>query len=185
MKNIHEMAQSWWLVLLKGMVLLALGLVFLVWPAKSVVTVTVFIGLLLTFDGLFGVLSGLLSSRNEDHRWSSVIQGLIAIALGLAVFNWPKITLGFLIFVLAAWMLVIGIFTVATAISLRKEMYGNWLISAMGLFALLLSLVLFTNPAGTVVFLSVIYGVVTLITGIFTIALAMDLKKLNTDQRIA
>jgi uncharacterized membrane protein HdeD (DUF308 family) len=183
MKTLQEMSQSWWLILLRGMTLLALGLVFLVWPAKSIVTVTLFVGLLLIFDGLFVVLSGLLSSRNKDYRWSSVLQGLIAFTLGLAVFNWPKVTLGFLIFVLAAWMLVIGIFTVATAISLRKEMYGNWLVSAMGLFALLLSLVLFTNPAGTVIFLSVIYGVVTLLTGIFTIALSMDLRKINTDHK--
>lgn len=173
--------EKWWLMLLRGLFLLALGLAFVLVPGKTIVTVTLFVGLLLLVDGLISSLMGLFARGHDENRWPTLVQGIVGVILGLLVLNWPKATLGLLLFALALWLLVVGIMAIVTSIALRKEMYGNWLMIGLGVVALITSLVLFSNPSGSIVFLSIIYGVATFVVGIFKVALALDLHKMKKD----
>ena len=57
-----------------------------------------------------------------------VLIGVIGIAAGIFTFVQPGVTAVALLILIAAWAIVQGIFEIAAAIRLRKEIKNEWLL---------------------------------------------------------
>lgn len=98
----------WWLVLIEGIAAIILGLMFLIWPAKTSLVVAPLLGLYWMFDGIFAIVSIFIDKT--AWGWKLFI-GIIGILAGWFLFTSP----------------VVGAFTLATTLV--------WLIGFMGLFS--------------------------------------------------
>jgi uncharacterized membrane protein HdeD (DUF308 family) len=135
--------------------------------------------------GAYALVEGILSVIDAISKrqggglpwWALLLEGLLGIAAGIVTFAWPGITALFLLFLIAAWAIVAGIFEIIAAIRLRKEIEGELWLALSGIVSIIFGVLLFVRPgtgALTVVWLIGSYAV---FFGILQLALAFRLKK--------
>lgn len=181
MNSVKSMADHWWLVLIRGLVGILLGLAFLAWPDKSAVVITLLLGVYVMIDSAFAAVLGLMSIKKDDHWWVMTTLGIIGFFVGLAILNWPQITIGLVIFLLALWAFAVGIMMLTTAVRLHRESLGSWFFVALGILAILVGILLIANPAGSVKLLVVVAGFFVFLSGVFTTAYSLELHHLKAE----
>ena len=68
---------------------------------------------------------GRLDRHEFDHGWVWLLKGLAGIATGVLVLLWPSVTAQALVYVIAAWAILTGAFTVVAAVDLRNMVEGE------------------------------------------------------------
>lgn len=175
------MADNWWLVMVKGLVGVGIGLAFLAWPSKSALVITMLLGLYVMLDSAFNAVLGLLAMKKDSHWWVLTVLGVVGFLVGVAILNWPQATIGLVLLLLAVWLFVIGIMMLVIAVRLHREAYGSWFFVAMGVLAIGLGLLMLKNPVTTVSLAIVIAGFFVFLSGVFTTAYSFELHHMKDD----
>jgi len=176
------LAAKWWAVVLRGVFSLLVGLLAFITPIATMVALVWLFGAYALVSGLFNLLAAWRRS-GRNPWWMLVLSGLAGIAAGAVSFGWPGITAVAFVYVVAAWALMTGVLEVWAAISLRKELTGEWLLALAGLFSIVFALLLAINPTVGVVTLVWLLGAYALVFGVVTIALGLRLRKRRETQR--
>ena len=106
-------------------------------------------------------------------RGGVLLAGLAGVAVGIWTFLYPGLTALALVYLIAAWAVVRGIFEIIAAFHLRKEIDNEWLLALSGLLSLGLGVLLFMAPgAGALAVLwwigafAIVFGVLEIILGL-------------------
>jgi uncharacterized membrane protein HdeD (DUF308 family) len=116
---------------------------------------------------------------NEALRrdwWLFLIRGLAAIALGVAAFVWPALTLAVLVTLFGAYLLVDGIFGVVHAIRHRKEQDRTWLWLLDSVLAIIVGLLTLFAPGVAAVVLLMFVAAWAIVAGVLRIAVAIAMS---------
>ncbi len=181
MYSVKSITQYWWLELIRGIFTLVLGLAFISLPGKSLVLIATFVGLYLLIDGVIESIKGVFSIKKDKEWWVMLFKGVVGVLAGIVIFNYPQFSLGILFFVLALWALIAGIIGIVQAVRNRKETYGGWTLTGMSVLLIAFGLLLLTQPYGSVLVLTVLFGLYAIIAGVMIIAFSMDLRSMNSD----
>ena len=138
--------RTWWVVLLQGLAAVLFGVAALVWPGLSLATLVLLFGAYALVDGVCAVVGSLVHLKEYEDWWLVLLTGLASIAVGILTFIQPGITAMSLLFLIAAWELVIGVLTIVQAIQLRKVIEGEWLLILAGIASVLFGLFVFASP---------------------------------------
>lgn len=111
-----------------------------------------------------------------DHWWMSVLRGLVAILVGLAIIIWPGATLIICLTLFGFFALTSGIIQVITAFR-GRTVGGCWLLLMEGLLGIGIGLLTLLRPISTGVFLLIVAAVWAIITGAFQIGVAIRLRQ--------
>ena len=174
---LRSMAEHWWLMLLRGIAAVIFGVLSLVWPAISALSLVLLWGAYTFADGIFSLGAAIMGkAAPTQSRWWLAITGVLGIAAGLIAFFAPGLTAGVLLIFIAIWAIVIGVMAIVGAIQLRKEIEGEWLLILSGAIAVLFGILMFFQPAAGA--LAVIWMIATfaIIFGVDLIVLAFKLK---------
>lgn len=68
---------------------------------------------------MLALIAGFSIKEHGKPLWSMVMIGVLGIAAGLVTFFWPGLTALFLLYIIAAWALIAGVFQIAAAIRFR------------------------------------------------------------------
>ncbi|MCX6047254.1 MAG: HdeD family acid-resistance protein [Chloroflexi bacterium] len=104
--------------------------------------------------------------------WLLAIRGIAAILFGIGAFLWPGLTLSVLILLVGAYALVDGLFALIAGVGARR-----WLMALEGLAGIILGVLTFVWPGITAFALLYFITTWSIITGIFEIAAAVQLRK--------
>ncbi len=116
-------AREWWLLLLRGVASLALGVLTLVWPDITVWALALLFGVELLLLGGFETAAG-LHARSEGRDWAWYLaRGLAAIAVGIVTIAWPGITVLALALLLGFFLVYFGIVLIMGATQLRRSVH--------------------------------------------------------------
>jgi uncharacterized membrane protein HdeD (DUF308 family) len=157
---------TWWMLVLRGLLLLVLGLLLLFAPLSTVAALVWVIGLFAIVDGIVAIVHGIVGRRAEG--WGGwIAQGVIGLAFGLAIVFWPEETITILFWLFASWLLVLGLVSTVGAFLSRRRGTGEWaVLLTFGLILSLFSVLLMTHPQTSVTIIAVIFGLFTAIAGI-------------------
>jgi uncharacterized membrane protein HdeD (DUF308 family) len=182
-ETIKSMTQNWWIVLLKGIIGVVLGLFFLANPDKSVAALVMLFGILIVVEGAIYAILGLSSLKRDKQWWVMTTLGVLGVLIGALIFNHPQVTLGLFFFLLAVWILVGGIMMLVLAVKAHKESYASWFFVGIAVVSLLVGFVIISNPAGSVRLLMSLAGIYVLVSGIFTAAYGLELHHIRSDAK--
>ncbi|WP_424629496.1 HdeD family acid-resistance protein [Bradyrhizobium sp. SYSU BS000235] len=175
---LHTLAENWWLVLLRGIAALVLGVLAFVWPGITLVSLILLWGIYALADGLFA-MGAAIAGRGGGlvPRWWLAIVGIAGVLAGILTFVWPGLTAQILLLMIACWAIVIGVMQIWGAIQLRKEIEGEWLLILSGLLGIAFGVVLLSRPGIGALAVVWMIGCYAIITGVDYIALAFKLRK--------
>ncbi len=115
-----------------------------------------------------------LLSRNW---WAVLLRGICAVIFGLAAFAWPGFTLAVLILFYGAYVLVDGIFAVASSFGKKEGGKFPWAMFLVGLVSIAVGLITFVWPGLTALALLYLIGAWAIVRGIFEVVAAIELRK--------
>lgn len=167
------LARNWWLLLLRGILAVLFGLMALAWPALTLLTLVLLYGAYAFVDGLTALWFA-VSSR----AWGLLLFGILGVIVGVYTFFYTGVTAIVLLYMIAAWALVRGIFEIVTAIQLRKEIRYEWTLIVSGVISIIFGIVLVANPAAGALAMVVVIGAFALMFGVMTIVFAFRVRRL-------
>jgi len=173
-----DLARNWWLVVLRGVLSILFGLIAFFMPGITLAALVVVFGAWAFVDGIFAIVSA-VSGQGGRPWWGLVLRGFAGIVAGVLAFLWPGITAIVLLFVIAAWAIVGGVFEIVAAIRLRKQIEGEWLLGIAGALSVLFGILLLLNPGAGALAVLWMIGAYAIVFGIINIVLGFRLRNLH------
>jgi uncharacterized membrane protein HdeD (DUF308 family) len=169
------LARRWWVFALRGVLALALGIATLFFPGLTFLAMVMVFAAYAIVDGAF-TLTGSFRDGDDPMWTSAVFRGVVSIVAGTLALVWPGITALVLIGVIASWSIVAGIFEIAAAIRLRKQIRGEWLLVLSGVLSIAFGVMLFIAPAVGTVVIGLWIGAYAMVLGVVMLTLAYRLR---------
>ena len=173
---VHALAKNWWLLLLRGIAAIIFGLLAFAWPGLTLVTLILLYGAYALVDGVLAIIAA-ITGGVPGSRWWLAIVGLLGIAAGLVTFLTPGLTALVLLYFIAVWAIVTGVFEIIGAIKLRKEIDNEWLLILGGIISVLFGVGMMLAPGAGALALVWVIGAYSVVMGVIFVALAFRLKK--------
>ena len=170
----------WWVVLLRGIVAIAFGVLAFAWPGVTVETLVLLFGFYALVDGIFSLLTAIGGSKHHHDRWLLALEGIVGIWAGIVTLRAPELTALVLVLFISIWAMATGFLRIAAAIRLRKEMSGEVWLALSGGLSVLFALMLMLRPAVGIISLVWIIAGYALILGVFEIMLGFEIRSLRT-----
>jgi uncharacterized membrane protein HdeD (DUF308 family) len=173
---LNALARYWWLLLLRGIAAIIFGILAFIWPGITLVTLILFWGAFTLVDGVLSLAEAIMGG-NMSSRWWLALIGLAGIAAGILTFMWPGVTALVLLWFMASWAIVLGIFQIIGAIQLRKEIDNEWTLILSGVVSVLFGLILFVAPGAGALGLVWMIASYAIIFGVLMVMASLRLKK--------
>lgn len=136
----------WWLPVVRGVVMVVLGLLLMIEPLEQLGTLRLVLGAFLVADGVLVAVQGFVHRRQVGSAWW-LAQAGVNVVFGAVVALWPDLTPTALYYVLAVWVLVLGVTTIAGAAALARNRDLGWAwVLAFGIVSVLFGVLLVTRP---------------------------------------
>jgi len=168
----------WWLFLIRGLFGLALGVVALLLPGATLAIVVLFIGAYLIVDGVVAVAKAVQILRTDSHWWVLLLEGILGIAVGVAIFMWPGPSILSLAYLVGYWAIITGIIGLGTAVRLRAHVPGEWLYLLFAFVSIVFGLFVLIAPATGLVYIVLMISIYGFFIGFTMIALAFRARSL-------
>jgi uncharacterized membrane protein HdeD (DUF308 family) len=117
---------------LRGHRAVLFGLVLLFWPLGTIEAVGLVFGAYAIVEGVLVVVAGLWRTR---YRGVLIAEGATGLVAGLVALAWPDIVALVLLYVVAIWAVITGVLEILAAVSLRREIDGEWVLHFFGLLS--------------------------------------------------
>ena len=182
-KSLKQVASAiWWLVLLRGIAAVLLGILLFTNPDAILSVVIIFLGIYWVVDGIITLLAS-FTGREEHSNWGwGIFVGIISILAGLAVLSQPVLTAiftaQFIVSLVGIIIIISGVSSIVTGFRLRKTS-GEWMMILGGVLGLILGLLLLMNPLFSALVFVNITAIFSIIGGFALIVMAFQVKKLK------
>jgi uncharacterized membrane protein HdeD (DUF308 family) len=163
-------------MLLRGIASIVIGILAIVWPGMTIAVLVGIFGVYAVIDGITNLFIGFSRTRGGDRSWAHVVQGLVGIGAGVLAFLWPGVTALALVFFIAAWAVVTGVFEIAAAIRLRKIIEGEWLLALSGALSMAFGVLVFAFPGAGAVGIAFVLGTYAIAAGLILVMLGIRLR---------
>jgi uncharacterized membrane protein HdeD (DUF308 family) len=167
---------NWWLVALRGLVAVLFGVLALVWPGVTMITLVWLFGAFALVNGILSLIFAAKAPRGYPRMGSLILGGLLGILAGLLAFVMPAITGLGLLLLIAAWAIVTGIMELIAAIRLRKIITNEWLLVLTGVLSIVFGVLLILMPAAGALALVWWIGIWALVFGILLMVVAFRMR---------
>lgn len=173
----YGIMKIWWFLVLKGLLLLLVGLLFVFKPEEAVKGLSFYLGLFLLAAGIIGLVS-IPKNVEKGFRLLAYLAPAVALTSGIVLIFFAEFAL--IVFALAAgiWIFNDGIEQLrrVSDVSKMDKGIGRWMIF-MGILSLLLAVMIFLEPMRLVNLITVFFGIVLIISGAFSTILGFRLRQ--------
>jgi uncharacterized membrane protein HdeD (DUF308 family) len=176
--EIKEVVKYWWLLLLTGLLLIAVGIWVFASPAAAYLSLSVLFGACILAIGFFETVFA-ITVRKSMKGWGwTLAGGLLDIVIGSYLLAYPTVTMAILPFVLGFWLLFRGFSAIGFSFDMKSYGDLNWgwfLLLAIGI--IIFAFMILAVPAFGVANIIAWTGLSFIFAGVFRIILAFRLRK--------
>jgi len=139
-----------------------LGLIGLVFPAATLLTVAILFGSYLVASGLFRIVAAIIADNFQaSMRWISAVMGLLVVIAGILVLSNPFDSLVVLAVVIGIGWIIEGVVDLVQGV--RGAIHPRWFGYVSGIISIAAGVVMFVLPANGSIPLLVQIGSIFLI----------------------
>ncbi len=173
----ETLLKHWWLLALRGAIAMLFGVLALVWPGVTLVSLAALFAAFALVGGAVWTFAAINNRRTDDQWWFMLILGLASMAAGVIAMLFPDITLLLLILLMGANALVTGVMDIVVAIRIRKFIHGEWLLVLGGAASIVFGLVVLLFPLGAgAVALAWMIGIYAILVGALLLILSFRVR---------
>ena len=177
-------SKNWWLVLIKGIILIILAFVIFRHPVGTLVGITFYMGIGLLLTGIVLIIAA-IAARNDMENWGwRLAEGILDALIGFMFLANPGITAAVIPFLIGFWAVFYGILLFVDSFGSKKAGNKNWWLELIaGILTAIFGYIIAFNPVISLLTITTLIGISLLIVGVFNIVLSFDIKKINpTDE---
>jgi uncharacterized membrane protein HdeD (DUF308 family) len=166
--------------IVEAVVLLVLGGIAIFLPLLAGIAITLFLGWVLLFAGLIGLISTFATRHMPGFFWS-LVSALLALTAGAFLIVAPSRGLFSITLVLIAFFFADGLVSVLYALSHRRQLSGRWEWGlTSGLITILLAVVILSGlPASAAWALGLLVGLDMVLAGSSLLAMGLALNSVS------
>lgn len=168
-----SMARNWWTTALRGIFAILFGLLLFLWPGISLLALVYLFGIFALIGGGLSLVAVWSDRRSPTARIMLLLEGILGIAVGILAFLWPRLSALALVYVIAVWAILIGIFELVASVRLRAEIEQEWLLGLAGLLSILFGVFIAFFPRGGALAILWLIGAYAIVYGILQVILAL------------
>jgi uncharacterized membrane protein HdeD (DUF308 family) len=173
----QELARIWKVTALRGALAIAFSVVILIWPNIGLATLIALFGAFALVSGVSTIVGALSVPIASGRRAWLVFEGLLGIAVGVAVVVWPDLSALGLLYAIAAWAIALGVVEIALAFDLAPSGGRSLLLALSGLLSVVFGVIMFAQPGAGALALLALISAFALVTGVMQIAFAFELRR--------
>ena len=167
---------NWWALALRGLLAVAFGVLAIVMPGLTLLTLVLLFGVFALLEGFFNAVGAFRASLSGGRWLPLLLQTLVGVAVGSLAIIHPGLTLLTEVYLIAFWSIATGVLEVVMAVRLRKEIKGEWLLALAGVASVAFGVLLLALPAVGVLTMALWLGGYTIFFGVLLLALALRLR---------
>ena len=171
------LTKHWWVFVVRGVLAVLFGLGTFLVPRVTLAVLILLYAAYALSDGVMTTIAAFGSrTKGEGFPWSVLLVGIMGIVAGIVTFMYPRLTALLLLYLIAAWHILRGVFEIIVAVRLRKEITGEgWLILG-GIGSVAFGVLLYVMPGAGALALLWLIASYAIAFGILMIALGFKLR---------
>lgn len=176
--------RGWWLMLLRGLAGIILGVLLFSQSSLTVPLLIVFMAYYWLADGIFMLIAAFIGRQVEEKWWWVLIRAGLSILAALIVLGYaaavpePTERPTFLVILLSAQAIIVGLVDLVTGARIRQEVGDEWVIVLGAALSIIFGVLLFFQAAVTIRLLVPVIGIFAIVGGLGMIFFAFRLRKL-------
>jgi uncharacterized membrane protein HdeD (DUF308 family) len=171
----------WWILLLRGIILILFGLIAIAWPAITFVALTLVFALYILLSGVINIIQGVMGINHHRYWFLTLAIGVLELGIGAYALNSPNVTVAVFVLLIGLTFIIRGVLEIIAAFDDMHIGSNRLLLIVIGILGILAGIIIMRYPVtGTLAFTWVI-GVYALIAGAISIALSISTKDLPLD----
>lgn len=174
---LRQLASHWWVLVSRGLVSIAFAVLAFTLPGVTFGALVMLLGFLFLVDGAFATILGWRMREQDQDWWVVLIEGLLGVVFGVITFVYPAFTANLLLLLISVWCLMTGVFEIATAVRLRKEINNEWLMAAAGLVSIALGVLVLVNPTAGAISITWWIGAYAMLFGVLLVSLGWRVRR--------
>jgi uncharacterized membrane protein HdeD (DUF308 family) len=180
------LARNWWAIALRGVAAVVFGVLALLLPGTTLAALVLLFGAYAIVEGVFSLIAA-VRGRTDEPRWLLALQAIVSIAAGFVAFLWPGLTALVLLYVIAAWALVIGVLQIVAAVRLHSRIRGEGWLVLSGILSMIFGVLMMWAPGAGALALVLWIGSYAIVFGALLIVLAFRLRggRLQAEERLS
>ena len=136
-------------------------------------------GVFALLDGIFAIVAALRFAHPDTGGWwAFLVQGILGVGVGVVTFFQPYIVWLALGYLVAFWAIVTGVFGIAAAVRMRRDVPGEIFLIITGLLSIAAGIYLALNPVFATIAWTLVIAIYAFVGGIAQIALSFKLRGL-------
>jgi uncharacterized membrane protein HdeD (DUF308 family) len=177
----HVYRRTWWALVIRGLLALALGILIFARPLDSVAALALVIAIWALVVGITEIAHAFDLRHVFSSWWVLLLAGLVSVAFGgAALYYYPGLSLAFIVLWVAWWFLVTGVLGIYAALQLRKLGIDWGWTFAWGGFSVVAGVLALVYPLAT---LAAVMGLIAGFAVIGGVALLVGALKLRSAAR--
>lgn len=167
-----------------GVAAIVFGVIVLVWPGLSLVALVSLFGAFAFVYGALAVAGGLNLLAHKSTDWVPfVLGGLVGIAIGAVTFFKPGVTALALVYFIAAWAIMTGVFQIVAAIDMNGAVKGAVWIGVAGALSILFGAIVAIWPGSGALAILWLIGFYAIVGGIAQLVAAYRMYEFRSDAK--
>ncbi len=168
--------KSWMWSIGLGLVAIAIGVIVMVWPDRTLRVVGILFGIYLLVSGFLEILLAFAPEQRTGMRVLAVVAGALSILVGLLCFRGAfESTLLLALWIGFGW-LIRGIVRAVAAASAPYEPHRGWQIFG-GVLLAVAGVVVIVNPVPSLLTLAILVGIWLVVLGVWQIIEAFTVRR--------
>ncbi|MBV8289273.1 MAG: HdeD family acid-resistance protein, partial [Hyphomicrobiales bacterium] len=178
--DLNAIARRWWMLVIRGVAAVIFGVLAIAWPGISLLALVLLWGAYALIDGASAIAMA-IRAGGEGRRWGWLLfEGIVGVAAAFFTAINPGITAFALLMLIAAWAVLTGIAEIVTAIELRRQIRGEWLLAASGVLSIVFGALTVMFPGAGALTLVTVVGAYAIAFGVLLTVLGFRIRSVVT-----